>query len=59
MHVLSVTAADGGHQDTEQVTAAVPLGDIAAVSGAAVAVISADGQQLCTLTLAGGLLHVA
>jgi hypothetical protein len=53
VHVLSVAAADGGHQDTEHVTAAAPLGDIAVVSGAAVAVLSADQQQLCMLTLAG------
>lgn len=53
MHVLSVAAADGSYQDTERITAAAPLGDVAAVSGAAVAVISEDGQQLCTLNLAG------
>ncbi|WIA18351.1 hypothetical protein OEZ85_009816 [Tetradesmus obliquus] len=55
VHVLSVAAADGSYQDTERITAAAPLGDVAAVSGAAVAVISEDGQQLCTLNLAGGV----
>jgi hypothetical protein len=53
VHVLTLTAADGSHHDSERVTAAAPLGDTAAVSGSAFAVLSEDGQQLCTMNLAG------
>lgn len=53
LYLLSVAAADGSHTDNEHLTAPATLGGVAAVSGSSVAVVSKDGNQLCTLTLDG------
>lgn len=51
VHVSSFKAADGSIKDSSQLTASASLGSLAAVSGQAVAIVSSNDQQLCTLLI--------
>lgn len=54
VHVLRVSAVDGAPQHTQQLASDAPLSSTAAVTTNAVAIISSNNQQICTLLMSVG-----